>query len=79
MYISNGDSIICQHKCTTVPFTLQGTRFTLDLFVLSIKGPYIILGIQWLQELGTVTHDYRSSHMEFEWQGQHMILEGIAP
>lgn len=76
VYIGNGDSIPWQHKCTAVPITLQDTLFTLDLFVLPIKGPDIILGIQWLQELGKVTHDYRSSCMEFDWQGQRVVLLG---
>ncbi|GJT26799.1 ty3-gypsy retrotransposon protein [Tanacetum coccineum] len=42
-----------------------------DLYVLPMKGPDVMLGIQWLQKLGKVTHDYVEQTMEF-------ILEGIA-
>ncbi|XP_057780136.1 uncharacterized protein LOC130998745 [Salvia miltiorrhiza] len=75
VYIGNGDFIICQHKCMAVSIDLQGTSFTCELFVLPIKGPDIILGIQWLQELGQVIHDYRCGHMEFEWHGKRVILD----
>ncbi|XP_057775458.1 uncharacterized protein LOC130994433 [Salvia miltiorrhiza] len=74
--IGNDDSIICQHVCHHTTINLQGTDFTLDLFVLPIKGPDVILGIQWLQELGRVLHDYSHGRMEFTWNGQQVFLEG---
>lgn len=70
VYIGNGDSLVCQH--------LEGTIFSLEFFVLPIRGPDMILGVQWPQELGPVTHDYSCSHMEFTWKGKKVILRGDA-
>ncbi|KAH6826796.1 eukaryotic translation initiation factor 3A [Perilla frutescens var. hirtella] len=55
---------------------LQGHAFTIDLHILSIEGPEVVLGIQWLQTLGKVTHDYSNHTMEFLWQGAIIQLRG---
>nr|GEY97125.1 retrotransposon-related protein [Tanacetum cinerariifolium] len=47
-----------------------------DLFVLPMKGPYIVFGIQWLQKLGKVTHDYSTQIMEFTWLDRVYALKG---
>ncbi|KAL8091541.1 hypothetical protein AgCh_033970 [Apium graveolens] len=82
VYIGNGDFLVCQHFCPQVSLTLQGTIFLVDLFVLPIEGPDIVLGIQWLQKLGRVSHDYAALTMEFTWQDKKVSLRGdssIAP
>ena len=47
VYIGNGDFLLCKYFCPQVALTLQRTVFTLDIFVLLIKGPDVVLGIQW--------------------------------
>ncbi|GKB44630.1 ty3-gypsy retrotransposon protein [Tanacetum coccineum] len=42
----------------------------------SMKGPDIVLGIQWLQKLGKVTHDYSEQTMEFTWLDRVYVLKG---
>ena len=76
VYIGNGDYLICQHTCPQVALTLQGNVFPLDLFILPIEGPDVVLGIQWLQQLGRVAHDYAALSMEFCWEGRPIILHG---
>ena len=65
VFIGNGDFLLCTQCCSSVPIALQGYKFTIDLFVLPIEEPYVVLGIQWLQSLGHVSHDYLASTMEF--------------
>lgn len=36
VYIGNGDSLSCTSCCRQVQLTLQGTNFTVDLYVLNI-------------------------------------------
>lgn len=66
--IGNSDTLVCQNKCVGVSIELQGTKFLVDLFILPIQGPDVILGIQWLQELGRVTNDDAESQMVFTWK-----------
>ena len=76
VYIGNRDFLVCKYFCPQVALTLQGTVFTLDLFVLPIEGPDVVLGIQWLQLLGRVSHDYSALSMEFCWNGTPVTLRG---
>ena len=76
VYIGNGDFLVCQLYCPQVNFTMQGYTFTLDLFVLPIEGSDVVLGIQWLQRLGKVSHDYAAMTMDFYWDGTPISLRG---
>lgn len=67
VYIGNGDYLICSLYCPQIPLCLQGTTFTIDVFLLAIEGPDLVLGVQWLQSLGKVSHDYKFLTMEFTW------------
>ena len=75
-YIGNCDFLVCQLYCPQVNLTMQGYAFTLDLFVLPIEEPDVVLGIQWLQRFGRVSHDYASMTMDFYWDGTSVSLRG---
>ena len=76
VYIGNGDHLLCSYYCPHVTIVLQGNSFFLDLYLLPIEGPEVVLGIQWLQSLGRVCHDYKALIMEFSWKGETIILRG---
>lgn len=46
----------------------------MDFHVLEIEGPSVILGIQWLHELGQITHDYANQIMKFLWEDERIKL-----
>ncbi|GJY88752.1 major facilitator superfamily domain protein [Tanacetum coccineum] len=69
VYIGSGETLLCENICSKVRINMQGLAMEVDLYVLHRKGPDVVLGIQWLQKLGKVTHDYVEQTMEF-------ILEG---
>ena len=48
VYIGNGDTLLSQFICPNVKLCIQGTCFILDLYVLPIKGPDVVMGVQWL-------------------------------
>ncbi|GJV31266.1 ty3-gypsy retrotransposon protein [Tanacetum coccineum] len=64
---------ICLPVQSSKPFKVY---IEMDLYVLPRKGPDIVLGIQWLQNLGKVTHDYLNQTMEFSWSGRDYALKG---
>lgn len=55
---------------------MQQYEFCVDLYVLPIEGPDVVLGIQWLQGLGRVAHDFSAMTMEFEWEEKDVQLQG---
>nr|GMD89859.1 Transposon Ty3-G Gag-Pol polyprotein [Ipomoea batatas] len=76
VYIGNGDTLGCQHVCPGVEVCMQGLTFAVHLHVLRIVGPGVVLGVQWLQSLGSVTHDYSKITMEFHMGSTIVTLKG---
>ncbi|GKB71997.1 ty3-gypsy retrotransposon protein [Tanacetum coccineum] len=65
VYIGSGESLLCERVCSQVTLCMQELTIEVDLYVLPMKGPDVVLGIQWLQKLGKVTHDYAQQTMDF--------------
>ena len=66
VHVGSGDSLICKAKCDNVLIQIQGHEFPVDFFVLDFNGLDVVLGVQWLQTLGTVHTNYRDLTMEFD-------------
>ncbi|KAG6391199.1 hypothetical protein SASPL_148952 [Salvia splendens] len=76
VFVGNGASLRCDYVSLNTPIYLQGTRFDIDLFLLQVEGPDVILGVQWLQDLGKVLLDFRDLTMEFNWKQSPVKLKG---
>lgn len=68
--IGNGSTLDCDTKCSSVPVTIQGHTFSVDLYTLPIRGANIVLGVQLLKLPGPVTTDYFLLTMTFTYMGQ---------
>lgn len=76
----SGEQLNCDRKCEKVRLMIQGTRIEADIFVLDVAGCDIVLGVQWLAELGNIVANFRKMTMAFmvkgqrvEFQGEHML------
>ncbi|GJR21971.1 zinc finger, CCHC-type containing protein [Tanacetum coccineum] len=58
VYIGSRETLWCENVCSHVSLHMQGLTMADDLYVLPMQGSNVVLGIQWLQNLGKVTHDY---------------------
>ncbi|VFQ74456.1 unnamed protein product [Cuscuta campestris] len=76
VYVGNGESLVCSRQSLQVPLLLQGFHFCVDVNILPIHGPDMVIGVQWLQLLGRVTHDYANLVMDFTWHGKPVTLRG---
>lgn len=65
VFIGSGEYLVCKEVCRQVNVVIQNTTIMEDLFVLSMGGAKIVLGIQWLGKLGPVTIDHKELAMEF--------------
>ncbi|XP_061357352.1 uncharacterized protein LOC133301690 [Gastrolobium bilobum] len=74
VFLGNGEFLVCDHKCKAVKLQLQGEIFLVDLWVLNLANLGVILGMCWLEQLGTVTHDYKNMVMEFTWRSKEVRL-----
>ena len=76
-----GDSGVlqCTHRYPQVQLQIQGHNFTIDLFGLALSGADMVLGVQWLRDLGPVTTDYTSLSMTFTLLGSPIQLRVDVP
>lgn len=50
-----------------------------DLYALPFSGMDVVLGVQWLKDLGPVTTDYTQLTMSFHLLGQPITLHANTP
>ncbi|XP_041011265.1 uncharacterized protein LOC121255036 [Juglans microcarpa x Juglans regia] len=55
--VANGENLRCQGRFEEIQINLQGTIFSLTLYSLPLTGLDVVLGIQWLEILGSVVCD----------------------
>ena len=74
--MGNGQFLLCDRMCVSIPLVLQGHEFLVNIYVLPICRLDTILGMQWLQTLGPCIHDHEALTMEFTWKGKRVCLSG---
>ena len=53
-----------------------GTKFYLTLFSQNLTGLNLVLGVQWLEMLGSVVCNWKQLTMDFTWD-QNRRLQGV--
>ncbi|OMP05180.1 reverse transcriptase [Corchorus capsularis] len=78
--VGNGDRLLCSGKVPSISIGLEGHDFTLDLFLLDIWGADVVLGVQWLVQIGPFIADYKALFMSFyDSYGNYITLHGDKP
>jgi hypothetical protein len=75
--IANGGTINCSRKYHSI--MLNMVEYLLDSPTIAIKmgGANVVLGVQWLQSLGTMTLNFQDIFMRFSSEGKETELRGI--
>lgn len=55
---------------------IQNQPFSIDFYVLPLQGANLVLGIQWLELLGSMTINFKDLKMEFMWENVKIIFQG---
>lgn len=77
--LGNGDAIKGKGLCKNVELIIDGRiSITVDMLPLELGNLDIILGVQWLETLGTVINNWKTQVMQFEAEGQNITLVGDA-
>ena len=76
--VENGGTINCFGKCHNIKLTMG--EYVLNSLMLSIPmgGVDVVLGVQWLQYLGTVAFNFEEIFLKFFSEGKEVELRGIA-
>ena len=75
--VSNGGTINFYGKCHNIKLTMG--EYVLNSPILSIPMGVddVVLGVQWLQSLGTTYFTFQESFLNFFWEGKEFELRDI--
>ena len=66
-------------KCHKVKLQLQEYNLESDFLVVPLGGLDVVLGIQWLETLGTYSANRQEHFIQFNWLGKEYKLYGFQP
>jgi len=75
--IADGGTINCSGKCNKINLTMGEYVMNSPMIVIPMCGTDVILGIQWLQSLGTMAFNFQELFMKFSLEGKGIELRGI--
>jgi hypothetical protein len=68
--VANGEKLRCTERYANVLISIQDFQFSTTLYSLSLHGIDIVLGIQWLENLGPIVCDWKNMTMSFQWENR---------
>ncbi|KAJ0085655.1 hypothetical protein Patl1_07500 [Pistacia atlantica] len=74
--VANGQPLKCQGRFDNIHILLQGIPFSITFYSLPLTGLDLVLGVQWLEQLGSVVCDWKKMTMEFQWANKLRLLRG---
>ncbi|OMO53595.1 Retrotransposon gag protein [Corchorus olitorius] len=74
--VGNWATLQCSGRVTDLQIDLQQHQFKLDLYILDIHGAEVVLGVQWLSQLGPILMDSFGLTMTFLHEGELVTLSG---
>jgi len=77
--VANGDSVPCQGYCAAVQVFMQGYSFNPKLYLLTLGGCDLVLGVDWLRLLGPILWDFVELTMKFQQGEKELQLQGMRP
>ncbi|XP_042950388.1 uncharacterized protein LOC122282508 [Carya illinoinensis] len=77
--VANGDSLPCQGYCRVVSIQLQNLGVKANLYLLTLGGCDVVLGVDWLRGLGSILWNFSDLIMQFNFRGSECKLQGLQP
>lgn len=74
--LGTGDDVQGQGECKSVVLHLPGVTVIEDYLPLALGNSYVILGVQWLEKLGTVSTNWKTQTLKFKLGGDNVTLKG---
>ena len=75
--ITDGGTINCSRKCNNINLTMGKYVMNIPMTAIPMGGANVVLGIQWLQSLGTIDFNFHELFMKFSLEGKEIELRGI--
>ncbi|XP_041016309.1 uncharacterized protein LOC121258846 [Juglans microcarpa x Juglans regia] len=75
--IANGDQVQSEGRLKSVPLVVQNMKFSIDMYLLVLAGCDVVLGVQWLQGLGSILWNFHNFTMQCNHQNSLVVLKGL--
>lgn len=72
--LPNGDILKCESSCKEFQWKLDEVQFNTEVVIADLKEWDIIMGVQWLGQLGDLVCNYNDHTLQFNWQGRTVEL-----
>ena len=76
--VANGGTIKCSGKCHNIKLIMGEYVLNSPMLSIPMGGDDVVLGVQWLQSLGTVAFNFQELFLKFLSKGKEVELRGIA-
>nr|XP_009593959.1 uncharacterized protein LOC104090542 [Nicotiana tomentosiformis] len=77
--LADGNTVPISRVCKGIEWLLQGSVFRADFLLLPLGTCDVVLGVQWLSDLGDILFNFKKLTMQFEYEGKMLLLQGIRP
>jgi hypothetical protein len=75
--IANGGSMKCGGRCENVCLQIGDYHLKSHMFSIDIGGCDIVLGAEWIRNLGPILMDFKELTMQFDQEGEKYKFQGI--
>jgi hypothetical protein len=75
--IANGGSMKCGGRCENVRLQICDYHLKSHMFAIDMGGCDIVLGADWIRNLGPILMDFKALTMQFDQEGQQYKFQGI--
>ncbi|KAJ4789708.1 polyprotein [Rhynchospora pubera] len=73
--VASGHKMITEAACNALKFSIQGHEFEKDMRVLDVKGYDLILGLDWLRDMGPMVVDWSKGCLAFKKDNKDIKLQ----
>ncbi|EYU45221.1 hypothetical protein MIMGU_mgv1a024659mg, partial [Erythranthe guttata] len=75
--VANQETIECAGQCQALTLSIQGCSVTAYYYILPVAACQLVLGVQWLETLGSIETDYKQLSMTFKVNGISRTFRGL--
>jgi len=76
--VENGGTINFSGKFHIIKLSIGKYVLNSPMISIPMGGVDVVLGVQWLQSLSTITFDFQEIFLKLFWEGKEVELKGIA-
>ena len=75
--VADGYKLQCLYVCKGFKWKLHNAIFETNMLIIPLGSCDMVLGVQWLSQLGTVRWNFEKLQMEFTYMGKGHVLRGM--